>query len=1080
MKNLKKILIALAVVALLVSSVAFIVSAEGEYNGELKKLYDYYNKVDSTATASKQATSLAEAYSYMNGNPIDPDSTYDVKVGSGDEATTVTVTYAEVVAMINTKSVEIGELLVAEIGKATTADARFTATKELLAHIAACPAEGTAGYTELLAKAAEKNAAVAAERYDLAVAATSADTKQKYVVALCEHIATYPLDATANADLIANIKALACGIAADLYTAWAAIPASHADAGFNADGTCKYCGGTETSADSTHYFNRYNGIYKAKYYIAQISLLVNNKMASGISAEESAVVKNILAGCDTMDAAMLAKQLALDAQASFDEYDYGKPYLAYDCETSLMSSVNANTDCYSHAATDIFGNKYQNIHYGAAGVHCYVEPQPGNKNAYQLGMVIEWDHLFSESFSGIEYVCREPSVGMVTPFTMNGANGVITIANSTAPNSALNVQSVTNKIAVTSNVWTHFTLTYDDATKTGKLYVNYEYVCDLEFSNIYKFVGFRMGKTVTNQDHGYDNWKVMNGSTYRIWDKFEKMSESDKFNYYVNYMVNSENPSLSRNSAYNRAKLLYATIKNNASLAAACEASLAAYDACDYDADIKKPAMAENLGILSGKVDELLAMAVTSSNTAAVNTAIEDINSFVSVNGELINKGDTSEGGYQSLMMKVNTVKADLIKIENIVAFVDALKKFERATTYASMSKYAEAAQAVYVIAGYENADNVAFIEKDPVVLSFEATINGDTAADDEAYITLFEYYETVAEKIALRSLYENSKRIISCMNFVTSMEGYEATVEFWTANAEYISDYVNIAREIVSAGNYDASVAGIEDAVATFYALDVCFYELLQQQHIAVIEEQLAKYLATEIYIDKVGVCAVVAQYLAENDIAVYNTNMTAEVAAAVADEIAKLEDLIIVYNVYNDELTAQADDYTAVLAQNTQYFINTINHMTTVLTYAELKPLFDKATGYYYSTDVNSAEAAAAAEKYIAYREQLEAYETNGAIFVGLVNGLYEAKLLEGVEREDAIYAILVDCIAYVDLVDEGVKGVASAMAAYEDALAAYNAELEIVNSDISESAKITCAVRTGSISNIVLAIVSKIFEN
>ena len=206
----------------------------------------------------------------------------------------------------------------------------------------------------------------------------------------------------------------------------------------------------------------------------------------------------------------------------------------------------------------------------------------------------------------------------------------------------------------------------------------------------------------------------------------------------------------------------------------------------------------------------------------------------------------------------------------------------------------------------------------------------------------------------------------------------------------------------------------------------------------------------------------------------------MTAEVAAAVADEIAKLEDLIIVYNVYNDELEAQADDYTAVLAQNTQYFINTINHMTTVLTYAELKPLFDKATGYYYSTDANSAEAAAAAEKYIAYREQLEAYETNGAIFVGLVNGLYEANLLEGVEREDAIYAILVDCIAYVDLVDEGVKGVASAMAAYEDALAAYNAELEIVNSDISESAKITCAVRTGSISNIVLAIVSKIFEN
>ena len=317
-------------------------------------------------------------------------------------------------------------------------------------------------------------------------------------------------------------------------------------------------------------------------------------------------------------------------------------------------------------------------------------------------------------------------------------------------------------------------------------------------------------------------------------------------------------------------------------------------------------------------------------------------------------------------------------------------------------------------------------------------------------------------------------------MNFVTSMEGYQATTEFWTANADYISSYVNIARDIVISGNYDATFEGVDEAIATFRTLDVCFYELLQQQHIAVLEAELAKYLATEVYIDKVGVCAVVEQYLAENDIAVYNTNMTAEVAAAVADEIAKLEDLIIVYGVYNDELVSQAADYEAVLAQNTQYFINTINHMTTVLTYAELKPLFDKATGYYYSIDANGEEAAAAAEKYIAYREQLEAYETNGKIFIGLVNGLYEANFLEGVEREDAIYAILVDCVSYVDLIDEGVKGVASAMAAYEEALADYNAELAIVNNDISEAAQITCAVRTGSISNIVLAIVSKIFEN
>lgn len=1072
MKNLKKILIALAVVALLVSSVAFIVSAEGEYTGELKKLCDYYNKLDSTTTATAQARALADTFKYMNGNPIDPESTHVIQ---NDEGEDVTVTLADVVAMMKASSVEVGELLYSVIGNATKAEDRLDATAALLAHIKACPADGTEGFAELVAKADAKNVETITEQYDLAAEMTEIDEQKDAIITICNHTALYPVS---DADLAANINTLARTVAEQLYAEWEAIPADHVDE--EGDGTCDHCAGATTSATSLHYFNRYNGIYLAKYYIANIGMLTNGNVASGISAEDKAIANKIVAGAKAMDAEMIAKQYALDAQASFDEYDYGKPYLAYDCENSLMTSYNATTDCYSSAATDVYGNKYQGFHYGAVASHCYCEPQPGNKNAYQLGMVIEWDQIFSDTFTANEFVCREPSVGMTTAFTISTSSGSIVIKNSTAPNSKVNVESVSYADAIVPNVWAHLTLTYDDVTRLGKLYVNYEYICDIEYSDIYKFVGFRMGKSVTNQDHGYDNWSVMNGSTYRIWDKFEKMSETEKFDYYVNYMVNTENPSLSRNSAYNRAKLLYSTIKNNPDYAKACAASLEAYAACNYDADIKKPAMAENLALLTEMVDELLAMAVTSDNTAAVNTAIADINEFISVNGELINKGDTSEGGYQSLMMQVNTVKADLIKIENIIAFVDALTKFNRATTYTSMSKYAEAAQAVYVIAAYDNAENVAFIEKDPVVLSFEAIINGDVKADDEAYITLFEYYATVAEKVATRSLYENAKRIVSCMNFITSMEGYQATNEFWTANAEYISSYVNIARDIIVSGNYDTTFDGLDEAIATFRTLDVCFYEILQQQHIAVIEEQLAKYLATEVYIDKVGVCAVVEQYLAENDIAVYNTNMTAEVAAAVADEIAKLEDLIIIYGVYSDELASQAIDYEAVLAQNTQYFINTINHMTTVLTYAELKPLFDKATGYYYSIDANGEEAAAAAEKYIAYREQLEAYETNGAIFIGFVNGLYEANLLKGVEREDAIYAILVNCAAYVDLVDEGVKGVASAMTAYENALAAYNAELDIVNSDISESAKITCAVRTGSISNIVLAIVSKIFED
>ena len=1059
MKNLKKILIALAVIALVVSSLVLIVSAEGEYTGDIKKLYDNYQKVVNAPSTAGKASTLAEAYAYLKGYPVDPESSYQVEIENGDDVETITVTYADLVAQMNASSVEVGEALYSEAAAADTADKRLTAVQALLDHIAACtPTETTTGYAELVAKANVQNALVVAEQFELAKTAATTAEKQTAFVAVVNYMNKYPLDATANADLIASIDAALLALAEQLYTEW-----------------------SEIAEDAANYHARYNGIYSAKYYVASIGYLVGGAVAPTASADAKAVTNSILSGCAIMDGEKVAKQLALDAEASFDEYEFGKPIMTFDCESSMLNNYNATADCYASAAVDIFGNKYHNFHYGENASHLYSEPQIGNKNAYQLGMVIEWDQMFDDGFTNIEYVCRHPSVAMTTAFKIDKTAEGIAITNILAVATGNKVEKVTRTDVIATNVWEHFTLTYDHETRTGKLYVNYDYICDVEYSDTpsFQFVGFRMGKSVTNQNHGYDNFSVMNGSQYRIWDKFEKMSETEKFDYYVDYMVNEENPSLSRNAAYNKAKLLYNTIKDK--YADKCADSLAAYKACNYNDDIKKPAMAENIAILSGMVEELIAMAVTSETTAAVNEAIAEINTFVSVNGELINKGDTSEGGYQSLMMAVNNVKADLIKIENVAAFVNALSKFDRATTIASMSKYAEAAQAVYVIAEYDIPENVDFVKNDPIVLSFEAAINGEEIKPgDEGYITLFEYYETVAEKLALRSLYENAKRIISCMNFITSMEGYEATIEFWTANADYISDYVNIARAVIISGNYDTTVAGLDEAIATFNTLDVCFYELLQQEHIAVLEEQLAKYVATEIYIDKVGVCAVVKEYLAENDIAIYNTTMTPEVEAAVADEIAKLEELVIMYGVYADELAAQEEDYEAILAQNTQYFINTVNHMTTVLTYAELKPMFDKATGYYYSIDVNSEEAAAAADKYIAYREQLEAWETNGAIFIGFVDGLAVAEVLEGVEREDAIYEILVNCTAYINLIDESVKGVGNAVAEYEEALAAYNAELDIVNGDINESAKITCAVRTGSISTIVLAIVSKIFGN
>lgn len=1112
MKNLKKILIALAVVALLVSSLALIVGAEGEYT-ELKKLYTKYAAVNTTESAEDQAKDLSEAYAMLQKETFDPEEEYvatitpdDKDTPDVDESVKATYKLADIVAMMDASSVRIGELLYTAIAEAKTLDERVAGIALLLDHVRACPAtEGTAGYADLLAKTSAKEVEILTERF-AAVKEQELGVAQKSVVAIYNHIAKYEFDKVANAQLISEIDAYAADIATQLYNNWSSIPADHVDA--NADAKCDFCPAdisahvdensdekcdnckleiNETDGEaldycksttptvSDHYHARYNGIYAAKYYIASVGMFVNGSVSSGAPQVASDIVK----ACRQMDGEKRDRQNALDAEASFDDYDYGEPYDKVDCENDVFKAYNPSAVSYSEVTTDIFGNKYQRIIKGNDGTHVYVEPEPGKGDAFKLGMVIEFDMLVEDNFKSSTFGWREPSVAMKDFVSIVSSNrdGVITVSNIVPAGSEVETAKVTG--AIVPNVWARITITYNDDTRTGKLYINYEYICDLQYSESNKFNGLRMGCDGGTPDNtiGYDNYSVMNGSQYRIWNRFAGKSDAELFNFYVEQMLNEDNASLKRNSAYKKAKLLYAAVKDDSN----CKAAVDAYVACDYDTVIKKPAMAENLVLLNELVDKLFEQIDDDRyDTVKINERITKINEFVSKNGELINKGDTSEGGYQSLMMKVNSVKVDLVKIENVKAFVEALKKFNRATTFASMSKYAATAEAIYVLAAFNVPENADFVKDAPVVGEFEKLINGALKPEEEGYVTLFEYYENVAQKLALRELYENAKRIISCMDFVTSMDGYEATAEFWGKNADYISGYVSIARDILVSGNYDTTVDGIDEAIATFRTLDVFFYKLLQQQHIAVLQEQLNKYVATETYINKVGVCALVREYLGENDIAVYNTNMTPEVAASVADEIAKLNELIVIYNVYNDELALQENDYKAVLAQNTQYFINTVNNMTAVLNYAELKPLFDKATGYYYNIDSDGEEASAAAEKYIAYREQLKALETNGAIFIGYVEGLADAEALSGVEREDAIYAVLVNCMAYVDLVDEGVEGVADAMADYKAALDAYNAELNIVNADIGESAKITAAVRTRSISNIVLAIVSKIFED
>ena len=73
-----------------------------------------------------------------------------------------------------------------------------------------------------------------------------------------------------------------------------------------------------------------------------------------------------------------------------------------------------------------------------------------------------------------------------------------------------------------------------------------------------------------------------------------------------------------------------------------------------------------------------------------------------------------------------------------------------------------------------------------------------------------------------------------------------------------------------------------------------------------------------------------------------------------------------------------------------------------------------------------------------------------------------------------------VLDEYVFKADNFGQGVEGVAAAMDKYEAALASYNAETEIVNSELTGANQVACATRSGYISATVLAIISKLFGN
>ena len=1088
MKNLRRILVAVAILVLVACSVGIIAAAADQYTGTVTALQSEYKKVERDSTSTGKSEKLEAVYDYLAKTPVDPES-------EG---------YADLIAQIDGAAINIANMLINDIANASSFASKQSAYNRLVVHFEECvPTVVTDEWTQLVAAKTSYNATlVEAWVAYINSSMTNIQVAKKSAVELYEHLGKNALPAAEYRELLTSCSQTAYNVAQALYEEIVVF-----------DESIEY---GETK--------KLNKINLLKSYVEKVNITAGDTETPKMSARIKELVKW---GEDMLE----ARRIELDKQANFDSYDWTTYHVvkdfdgnlsieeynaltpaeqkAYNDRNSLFNGINSTDSHYTELGKEADGNGYQALIYGNPNSsHLYIEPQFEDKGM-TTGLVLEFDMWLSEDFHSYQFDSREPSSAgskIVSLFKIEGSGN-----NRTDP---ITIRAIEYKDAmpmdsygrivglIERESWFHLTITFDPVTRYGKVYVNYEYLFDIAYHATWKLNGMRMSVNTTDMEVRFDNFDFYQGTQPRIFDKFLVMDIGEQFEYYVDYMSDKSNRSLFRNIAYKKAETLISTYTeeylNQAPAGSAAyeryQGYLDKFNGCDYVKEIKEPAMKENIQILTGYVEELKALKIDSSNFDALNKAISKIETFVKENSELIDRGDTSDTGYQAQWGVVQNVKKDMVKIENAIQFVDALKQFERATTSASMLKRYESVKAIYEMAKYSDPANVALVAADPYIVAFEEIINKNCEPGEE--MTIFEYYNSIESMILVREMYENAKKVLECYNFIVGLEGYESTKEFWGENYEFIATYASVIRDIVNPGLYDAEVEGVDEAIAEFRKLDAYFYERLQREHIAYIKTQLEKYLATDAYIDKAGICTGLLSYVNQNgnnNLAIYleidengeasyvtNSFLPADVVKAVEDEMEELRQLEIAIYVYNEELAIQEDDYKDVLESNTAKFMSIMKHMQTAVTYAELKPLFDEATIYYYAINLENDEIVAAAELYDEYRLMIKAWESNGVVFIGLVNEIKEAEKLTGLEREDALYTAIAKCYVYADGVDTTMEGVDVAMKVYTRVLNEYTAETNAVNNVIAEIDAITYAANTKSIAAVVLSILVGIVKN
>jgi hypothetical protein len=633
--------------------------------------------------------------------------------------------------------------------------------------------------------------------------------------------------------------------------------------------------------------------------------------------------------------------------------------------------------------------------------------------------------------------------------------------------------------ALTKGGWLDIILALDPITFNYSLYVEGQYIASYSATLPdggtfdHSRVALRLsGGPSTQGEIAYDNFKIYAGSNYRNQDRLTNMSQDEKFVYFVNYFQKDTNPVLDRKESYDRAAELVrnycdvdpttgaytmkAEYQDNAEIVAAVDG----YFGFDIETLVSE-AKRNNLVSYADLVSKLQKVERSFDTISERNNIVLEIINFNKINLNLVDlecdiltpgtdgtytNEPNGVADYEELLVIYNRVVKQIDYDKNSDIFVGYMQRFQQATSLAATQRYFNYAKT------YVDDDlidlNLILVETTPYRENFSDLI--------EAY----EIYLNSQVKVDSVNRLNNSKRIVQCVNAINQFR----TEEQWEANKDFITEYINIVKDAILTtdenGNhvYDTTYEGIDEAVRFFNRVYSYFYAQMQDEHDEYIGYLLDLIAATDDYVEKIGLVALVDRYVGENDVDVTDPR--------IALHLTNLETC-------RSELVLRGEDYSLILQQNSVYFVNFVEKMRTATTYREQVEFYEKAAVLYFSLDTTVEGTAEAVEVFDEYKVKLKRIDESSVKFLEAM-AIYRA-----CETVDEQYAALVDCYYNAQFAEVSYDGVAEALAEYQAIYDAYMGYATAANNDITASGHAVGSFRVnGGMTTIVAIIIKKIF--